>query len=90
LDEGIGEYLTIFELSKLTKFKVPTLRKYVLTRKIPYHKINRAIRFKPDEIKAWLAAGGASGGKKTGGAVGGKGKAGKPEEQGELPFEGRT
>jgi excisionase family DNA binding protein len=84
LDEDLGEYLTIFELSELTKFKVPTLRKYVLTRKIPFHKINRAIRFKADEIKAWLAAGGASGGKKTGGS------AGKAEEQGELPFEERT
>jgi excisionase family DNA binding protein len=86
LDEDLGEYLTIFELSELTKFKVPTLRKYVLTRKIPFHKINRAIRFKPDEIQAWVAAGGASGGKKPVGVRDGGG----PEEQGELPFGERT
>jgi excisionase family DNA binding protein len=82
LDENISEYLTIFEVSKLTKFKVPTLRKYVLTRCIPYHKINRAIRFKPDEIKAWAASGG-----KTAPDCG---TAGEVKEQGELPFEERT
>jgi excisionase family DNA binding protein len=86
LEEGIGEYLTIFEVSELTKFKVPTLRKYVLTRSIPFHKINRAIRFKADEIKVWLA----SGGKKTVGKRDGGGNAGSPVDQGELPFEERT
>jgi excisionase family DNA binding protein len=86
LDEGIGEYLTIFEVSELTKFKVPTLRKYVLTRSIHFHKINRAIRFKREEIKAWLACGG----KQATGKREGEGRAGSAGEQGELAFEERA
>jgi hypothetical protein len=48
------EYITIFELAEWTKFRVSTLRGYVLKRTIPFHKINRAIRFKPDEIEIWI------------------------------------
>jgi excisionase family DNA binding protein len=86
LDENISEYLTIFEVSEKTRFKVPTLRKYVLRRTIPFHKINRAIRFKADEINAWLA----SGEKKTVAAPDSGGRAGEAKAQGDLPFGEKT
>jgi hypothetical protein len=80
VDETVGEYLTIFEVSEKTKFTVAALRKYVLMRTIPFHKINRAIRFKPDEINAWIASGGK--GRVTSG--------GGPEAQGNVSFGGKA
>jgi excisionase family DNA binding protein len=52
-------YLTIDEASALTKFAVATLRKYVLRREVPFHKVRGAIRFKASELGFWMASGGA-------------------------------
>jgi excisionase family DNA binding protein len=49
---------TINELSSSTKLAISTLRHYVSDGLIPVVRIGRAVRFDPDEIKAWVAAGG--------------------------------
>ena len=47
-------YLTVEEVAAVLKLSVQTIRRYVLKREIPYHKINRAVRFKPSEIEWWV------------------------------------
>jgi excisionase family DNA binding protein len=51
------EYLTIFEVAELTKYTVGTLRKFVLKRRIAFHKWGRALRFKRAEIELWMQSG---------------------------------
>jgi excisionase family DNA binding protein len=58
-------YLTIAELSGMVKLSGQTIRRYVLNKTIPYHKIQKAIRFRLSEIETWIDGGGISG--KTGG-----------------------
>jgi excisionase family DNA binding protein len=53
----MDEYLTIFEVAELTKYTVGTLRKFVLKRRIAFHKWGRALRFKRSEIEAWMKSG---------------------------------
>ena len=76
------ELLTIFEVSQMTKFAVPTLRKYVLHREIPFYKVKRRLRFASDEIEAWIESGG-----NCAGMVGTAVTAPRAEENG-LLFEG--
>ena len=51
-------YLTIDELAAALKLAVQTIRRYVLNREIPYHKIRKVIRFKPSEVERWIESGG--------------------------------
>ena len=47
-------YLTVEEVAAVLKLSVQTIRRYVLKREIPYHKINGvAVRFKTSEIEWW-------------------------------------
>jgi excisionase family DNA binding protein len=55
---GMETYLTIAELAEHIKLSEQTIRRYVLNREIPYHKIKKAIRFKPSEVERWIASGG--------------------------------
>ncbi|GHV44901.1 hypothetical protein AGMMS49546_29620 [Spirochaetia bacterium] len=48
------QLLDINDVAKLTKLSVAVLRKYVLTHQIPFHKIFKAIRFRPSEIDQWI------------------------------------
>jgi excisionase family DNA binding protein len=47
-------YLTIQEVARILKLSVQTVRRYVMKREIPCHKIFRAVRFKPSEIQSWV------------------------------------
>ena len=47
-------YLTVDEVAAALKLSVQTIRRYVLKREIPFHKINRAVRFKASEIEWWV------------------------------------
>jgi len=47
-------YLTVEEVAAVLKLSVQTIRRYVLKREIPFHKVNRAVRFKPSEIEWWV------------------------------------
>jgi excisionase family DNA binding protein len=51
-------YLTIAELAEHIKLSEQTVRRYVLNREIPYHKIKKVIRFKPSEVERWIESGG--------------------------------
>jgi excisionase family DNA binding protein len=53
----MDEYLTIKEVAELTKYTVGTLRKFVLKRRIAFHKWGRALRFRRDEIELWMKSG---------------------------------
>jgi excisionase family DNA binding protein len=47
-------YLTVEEVAAAVKLSLQTIRRYVLKKEIPYHKINRVVRFKPSEIERWI------------------------------------
>jgi excisionase family DNA binding protein len=47
-------YLTVDEVAAAVKLSTQTIRRYVLRKEIPYHKINRAVRFRPSEIERWV------------------------------------
>jgi len=50
-------YLTIEELAVMLKLSKQTIRRYVLNRTIPFHKIGKAVRFRPTEIEKWIDGG---------------------------------
>ena len=51
-------YLTIEELADYLKLAEQTIRRWVLNREIPYHKIKKVIRFRVSEIEKWIDKGG--------------------------------
>jgi len=51
-------YLTIEELAEYLKLAVQTIRRWVLNREIPFHKIKKVIRFRISEIEKWIDEGG--------------------------------
>jgi len=51
-------YLTIEELAEYLKLAEQTIRRWVLNREIPYHKIKKVIRFRISEIEKWIDDGG--------------------------------
>jgi excisionase family DNA binding protein len=82
-------YLTIPELAAALKFSVQTIRRYVLKREIPFHKIRKAIRFKPSEVERWIESGGLDSSADGGGEVEGDLFAGIDEgETGETAADG--
>jgi excisionase family DNA binding protein len=55
---GMETYLTIGEAAAYLKLAQQTIRKYVLHREIPYHKVKKVIRFRLSEIEKWIDEGG--------------------------------
>jgi excisionase family DNA binding protein len=51
-------YLTIEELAGYLKLAVQTIRRWVLNREIPFHKIKKVIRFRVSENENWIDEGG--------------------------------
>lgn len=47
-------YLTVIEVADLVKLSVQTIRRYTMNKEIPFHKINRAVRYKKVEIEQWV------------------------------------
>jgi excisionase family DNA binding protein len=47
-------YLTVEELAAYFKFTVQTIRRWILNREVPYHKINNSVRFRLSEIETWV------------------------------------
>jgi excisionase family DNA binding protein len=58
---GMETYLTIAELAEYIKLSEQTVRRYVLNRTVPYHKIQKAVRFRVSEIEEWIDGGGLDG-----------------------------
>jgi predicted DNA-binding transcriptional regulator AlpA len=48
------ELLDINDVERITKIKKATLRRYVLLKQIPFHKVVGAIRFRASEIEEWV------------------------------------
>ena len=51
-------YLTIDELAEYLKLANQTIRRWILNREIPFHKIKKVIRFRVSEIETWINNGG--------------------------------
>jgi excisionase family DNA binding protein len=47
-------YLTIEEVADYLKLTVQTIRRWVLCREIPFHKIKSVIRFRVSELEQWI------------------------------------
>ena len=47
-------YLTVNDVAVIVRLSVPTIRRYTMNKEIPFHKINRAVRFKKSEIEEWV------------------------------------
>ena len=47
-------YLTVNEVALLLKLSVQTIRRYTMNKEIPFHKVNRAVRYKKSEIEKWF------------------------------------
>jgi excisionase family DNA binding protein len=56
----VETYLTIEELADYLKLAAQTIRRWVLNREIPFHKIKKVIRFRLSEIERWIDGGGLS------------------------------
>jgi excisionase family DNA binding protein len=54
-------YMTIAELAEYIKLSEQTVRRYVLNKTVPYHKIQKAVRFRVSEIEQWIEGGGLGG-----------------------------
>jgi excisionase family DNA binding protein len=63
---GMETYLTIAELAECIKLSEQTVRRYVLNKTVPYHKIQKVVRFRVSEIEKWIEAGGLGGAVKAG------------------------
>lgn len=49
-----SEYMDVAECAALTKYSKDYVRQLVYHQKIPYQKINRAVRFSRKDIRLWM------------------------------------
>jgi excisionase family DNA binding protein len=54
----VETYLNIEGLAEYLKLSVQTIRRWVLNREVPFHKIKKVIRFRLSEIERWVDGGG--------------------------------
>jgi len=47
-------YWKVNEVAAAIQVSEQTVYRYVAKREIPFHKLNRAVRFKPSEIESWM------------------------------------
>ena len=47
-------YWRVQEVAATLKISVQTIYRYVANGEIPFHKLNRVVRFKPSEIESWI------------------------------------
>ena len=50
----MNRLLTISEASELTRLSVKTLYSYTCRRKVPFVKLNGALRFDEDRLRRWI------------------------------------
>ena len=55
---GIEEMLDVNDVARITKLSVAAIRKFVLQRQIPFHKLLKAVRFRPSELDEWISTDG--------------------------------
>ena len=47
-------YLTVTDVALMVRVSVQTIRRYTMKKEIPFHKINRMVRYKKSEIEEWV------------------------------------
>ena len=47
-------YLTAKEVAEKVRLSEQTIRRYTMLKQIPFHKLKRAVRYKPSEIEKWI------------------------------------
>ena len=47
-------YWKVWEVAAALQISVQTVYRYVANGEIPFHKLNRSVRFKPSEIERWI------------------------------------
>ena len=47
-------YLNASELAEWLRLSVQTIRRYTMKKEIPFHKINRAVRYKINDLDLWI------------------------------------
>jgi excisionase family DNA binding protein len=47
-------YMTVKEVAVKVRLSEQTIRRYTMLKQIPFHKIVRAVRYKPSEIEQWI------------------------------------
>jgi excisionase family DNA binding protein len=47
-------YWKVNEVAAALQISAQTVYRYVANGEIPFHKLNRAVRFKPSEIESWI------------------------------------
>jgi excisionase family DNA binding protein len=50
----MDDYMTAKEVAAKVKLSEQTIRRYTMLKQIPFHKIVRAVRYKPSEIEKWI------------------------------------
>jgi excisionase family DNA binding protein len=50
----VDTYLTATEVALLLKCSLQTVRRYTMNKEIPFHKLDRAVRYKKSEIELWF------------------------------------
>jgi len=50
----LNGYFTAKEVAAFLKLSLQTIRRYTMNKKIPFHKIDRAVRYKKSEIEDWV------------------------------------
>jgi excisionase family DNA binding protein len=50
----VETYLTANEVALLLKCSLQTVRRYTMNKEIPFHKLDRAVRYKKSEIELWF------------------------------------
>jgi excisionase family DNA binding protein len=51
----MSKLLTIAEAAEITRLSVKTLYSYTCARRMPYIKINGALRFDEERLRAWIS-----------------------------------
>jgi excisionase family DNA binding protein len=53
-ERKLETYLTVDELAAYFKVAEKTVRRWILNRDVPFHKINNSVRFRLSEIEKWV------------------------------------
>jgi excisionase family DNA binding protein len=54
----VDVFINAEEVAEMLKLSLMTIRRYTMNKQIPFHKINRAVRYDKAEIEEWVRKGG--------------------------------
>ncbi len=67
-------YWKVNDVAAAIQVSVQTVYRYVANGEIPFHKLNKAVRFKPSEIESWMESRKAGAAASCSVSVGGEGE----------------